>query len=50
MLRNHVIDERDHGVEAQQHEQPFTNKDGDRPIAQKKVSHNKTVYTQEASR
>ncbi len=47
MLRDDVVDERYHNVEAEQHEQPFTNVDGCRPVAVNEASHNRTVYTVE---
>ncbi len=46
MLRDDVIGERYHGVEAEQHQQPFT--DGDSPLGEKTL-HNKAVYTLEMS-
>lgn len=47
MLRDYVIDERYHDVEAEQHKQPLTNEDGYRAKARDEVSHNKPVYTLE---
>lgn len=47
MLTDHVVDERYHDVEAEQHEQPFADEDGRWPITSKEVSHNRPVYTQE---
>lgn len=50
MLRDDVADERYHDVEAEQHEQPFPDKDGRRPVARNKAPHGRTVYTTEARR
>ncbi len=47
MLRDYVVDEGYHGIEAEQHEQPFAYEDGQRSVARKEAPHDRTVYTLE---
>ncbi len=50
MLRDDVVDERYHDVEAEQHEQPLADEDSYWAKARDKASHNATVYITEARR